>query len=141
MTPAHWLHVALDELLLGVHEVAGPASNPRIALYLDTVGLAADDETPWCSAFVNWCLREVGETGTGRPNARSFLTWGQPCEAEPGAVCVLWRGSPGGWQGHVAFLLGQSNNSVYLLGGNQSDSVNVATYPLDRVLGYRAPKE
>ena len=138
---APWLHIAIDELLLGVSEVAGPAFNPRIALYGATVGLAPDDETAWCAAFANWCLREAGFDGTGKPNARSFLAWGVASHPVPGAFAVLWRGSPGGWQGHVGQLLGRSAMSVFLLGGNQGDAVSVAAFPLDRVLGYRAPKE
>lgn len=137
---APWLHIALDELLLGVQEVPGPGSNSRINLYLATVGMAPDDEISWCSGFGNYCLIESGCPGTGKPNARSFLSWGVPCGPVPGAVCILWRGSPGGWQGHVGFLLWVSATHVYLLAGNQQDAVSVAPFPLDRVLGYRVPK-
>ncbi|KKK66354.1 hypothetical protein LCGC14_2964930, partial [marine sediment metagenome] len=40
---------------------------------------ASEDETPWCSSFVNFCVCEAGynpikETGSAR--ARSWLSWG-----------------------------------------------------------------
>ena len=135
-----WLVPAFQELIAGVSEVPGPASNPRIDAYLATVGMQSGDETAWCSAFVNWALDQAGIGGTGKPNARSFLDWGDPCEPRVGAITVLWRGAPDGCQGHVAFLLGWSSASVFLLGGNQGDAVSVASYNTQRVLGHRWPK-
>jgi len=134
-----WLEVALGELQHGVHEVPGPASNPRIDTYLAGVGLRPGDETPWCAAFVHYCLQHAGYVGTGQPSARSYRTWGTPSETRLGAVGVLWRGSRGGWEGHVAFILDISDSSLYLLGGNQGDRVSVAAYPKDRLLGLRWP--
>jgi len=134
-----WLEVALGELQQGVHEVPGPASNPRIVEYLQGLGTGGGDETPWCAAFVGWCLKHSGHPGTGLPNARSYLGWGQPTELRLGAAAVLWRGARDGWQGHVAFILDTSDSSLYLLGGNQGDRVSVAAYPKDRLLGLRWP--
>lgn len=134
-----WLEAALLELQLGVAEVPGPASNPRVAAYLQQVGLEGDDEIPWCAAFVGHCLGKGGVAGTGRANARSYLTWGQPCTPRLGAVTVLWRGNPGAATGHVGFFLDSSMESVYLLGGNQSDRVSVAAYPKSKLLATRWP--
>lgn len=134
-----WLTVALDELREGVAEVPGPEASPRISAYLRNAHQAADDEIPWCAAFVGWCLTEVGEVGTGRANARSYLNWGTPSSPQLGAVAVLWRGTPTSTQGHVGFLIDVSDTHIYLLGGNQGNRVSVATFPKDRVLGYRWP--
>lgn len=135
-----WLIVALDELADGVLEVPGPGSNPRILDYLATVGLSnVGDETPWCAGFVQWCLQQAGRPGTGRAAARSYLRWGRQTTADVGAVAVLWRGSPKGWQGHVGFVLDKDAATVTLLGGNQGDRVSVARYPVERVLDYRIP--
>ena len=134
-----WLEVALEELQTGVAEVPGPASNPRIDTYLAGVGQHSGDETPWCAAFADWCLTQDGWLTPKRPNARSYLNWGKLVEPTVGAITVLWRGSPGGWQGHVAFYLDQSDASYYLLGGNQGDRVSVRSYPKDRLLGFRWP--
>lgn len=134
-----WLEAALSELQLGVVEVPGPASNPRIDEYLRGVGQPSNDEIPWCAAFVAYCLEQSGVLGTGKPSARSYLTWGQPTEPRVGAVGVLWRGSREGWQGHVGFILDVGDASVYLLGGNQSNRVSVSAFPRDRLLGARWP--
>lgn len=137
MTP---LEVALGELVAGVAEVPGPASNPRVSEYLRTVGLGPDDETPWCSAFVNWCFQQVQQAGSGKGNARSWMGWGKPTtNPKPGTVTVFWRGSRDGWQGHVAFYLGEVGGAVIVLGGNQGDRVSVTAYSKERLLGYREP--
>jgi uncharacterized protein (TIGR02594 family) len=119
--------------------VPGQGSNPRIDEYLKTVGMAPDDEISWCSAFVNWCIEQAELKGTGKANARSWLDWGEPCEPQRGAVCVLWREDPKGWKGHVGFYMKHDAKKVQLLGGNQGNSVCNATYPIERVLGYRWP--
>lgn len=133
-----WLAVAENET--GVTEIPGPLSEPRIDEYLATVGMAADDDIPWCAAFCNWCLMMAGNHGTGRPNARSFLEWGVAQDApQIGSVVVLRRGNST-WQGHVGFYLSSDETTVELLGGNQSNQVCVRRYPLADVLGYRWPE-
>lgn len=137
-----WMEYAVGEL--GVRETAGKRTTSNIASYLATVGLSgAGDETPWCSAFANWCMIQAGIPGTGRGNARSWLDWGGLCLGAPvyGCVVILWRGSPSSWQGHVGFYTGGAGGSLTLLGGNQSDSVCYADFPRTRVLGYRWPAE
>lgn len=133
-----WIDVAVREL--GVTEVTGPRTNKRIAEYLKGVGATESDETPWCSAFVNWVLRRAGYASTSRANARSWLKYGEELAApQYGAVTVFWRGEPTGWQGHVAFFLADAGDYVKVLGGNQQNSVCAALYPRTRVLGYRWP--
>ena len=53
----------------------------------------ADDESPWCAAFVGAVLAECGLAGTGSLTARSYLKWGVP-----GDIAVLWRGARDGWE-------------------------------------------
>jgi uncharacterized protein (TIGR02594 family) len=108
-----------------------------------------DDDTPWCSAFVNyiaWLLRLPRSKSLA---ARSWLTVGTPInldQAKPGFdVVVLSRGpdpQPGSEvlsaPGHVGFFAGlEQFRTVLILGGNQSDQVMVWGYPASRVLGVR----
>lgn len=136
-----WMAVAKNEK--GTKEYSGEADNPDVVKYLesvDTLSVSAqrNDETPWCSAFVNWCMEEVGLKGTENAAARSWLEWGHELTApEEGCVVVLWRESPTGWKGHVGFYVKETPSYIYLLGGNQSDQVNIKRYSKDRVLGYR----
>lgn len=134
-----WMQVAFDEL--GVKEVPGDGDNPRIVEYHQATTLkATDDEVPWCSAFVNWVMREAGYMYTRSAAARSWLTWGDEIELPVyGAVTVLRRGNNPA-QGHVGFFVDQPEAGVIrLLGGNQSDSVNITVFPASRVIGYRWP--
>jgi uncharacterized protein (TIGR02594 family) len=137
--PYPWMKFALEEY--GTAGIPGARHNPRVLLYQTAAGGARTDETAWCSAFANWCMRQAGINGTGQANARSWLNWGERCLSGPvfGAVTVFSR-PPIAWQGHVAFYVGQQQGKVIVLGGNQSNSVCVKGYPVSRVLGYRWPK-
>lgn len=141
MSAYPWMEIARSKL--GEHEVPGPGANAFILACLASTTLGApdnqSDETPWCSAFVNWCVEQAGLEGTHSAWARSWLDWGREPVAEDewdGCVCVLERGAN---SGHVGFLIDWSEDSVRLLGGNQGDAVSEAWFPSERVLGYRVP--
>lgn len=125
-----------------VQEIAGDADNPRIVEYHSTTTLCAtDDETPWCSAFVNWCMKQAEEARTKLANARSWLTWGSELkEPQVGCVVVLKRGSSP-TSGHVGFYIETIGDHITVLGGNQGDRVKLSLFPKSQVLGYRWPKE
>jgi len=133
-----WMPVALQEL--GVKEYAGAADNPRVVEYLSSTNLGpverSNDETFWCSAFVNWCVEKAGYEGTDSAWARSWLNWGKELE-KPRRGCIAVFTRNGG--GHVAFYIGKSGSGIKVLGGNQSDAVNTSVYVASKVLGYRIP--
>lgn len=132
------LYTAISQYL--TKEFAGSKHNPDVLKYFDEIGHAFvdDDETPWCSAFMNWIALKAGAERSGKLNARSWLEVGvETTEPQPGDVCVLWRGSKTGWQGHVGLFVTKKDGLVYMLGGNQNDMVCIAAFPEDRVLGYR----
>ena len=137
ITEPSWLTIA--NLELGTEEVPGPDDNPRIVEYHESCDdTVSDDEVAWCSSFVNWCMEKAGHTGTRSRSARSWLKWGVPLnEALYGCVVVLWRSSPDSWKGHVGFWLGEDEDYVIMLGGNQGNEVSVRRYRKDRILGYR----
>jgi uncharacterized protein (TIGR02594 family) len=135
------LKIAVAEL--GQKEISGPAHNPAIVNYAKEAGFAwvNDDETPWCSIFVNWVAKKAGLRGSGKANARSWLLSGKNVDnaPEPGDIVVFWRGSPDSWLGHVGFFFGFSidGERVYCLGGNQGNQVSVSAYSIENVLGFR----
>ena len=130
------LLIALEEY--GTKEVAGDKHNPQILKYHQATDLRASaDEVPWCSAFVNWIMKEAGIKGTNKANARSWAAWGEEGEGLKGEVAVLWRESPEGTLGHVGLVVKRTEHGVWLLGGNQGDMVNISFFPKDRVLSYR----
>jgi len=144
-----WMEIAMGEQ--GQAEVAGEGKdNPRILEYHQATSLRANsDETPWCSAFVNWVMRQSGHTGTQNALASSWLTWGAKL-AEPryGAIAIIRSKSAAGNAAtgsstgyHVGFLVEQTAKAVRILGGNQSDSVKVSSFPLEKYTleSYRWP--
>lgn len=132
-----WYKVARKEV--GVKELIGNADNPRIVEYHATTTLrATDDEIPWCSSFINWCMQQAGYTGSRSAAARSWMTWGRAI-AKPVHGCVVVLTRQGG--GHVGLYEREDDVYVWLLGGNQDDAVNVRAYHKSRVLGYRLPNK
>ena len=136
-----WYDIAKIEEMTGVEELRGPKHNPRILEYHATTTLHAnDDETAWCSSFVNWCVKQAGLTGTNSARARSWAQWGSRLsDPREGCIVVLKR-PPSPTAGHVAFYAGSHSRSrLLLLGGNQGDQVSYSSYSVDHVIGYRWP--
>lgn len=128
---------------LGVKEIAGDQDNQTIVAYAHDIGLKGinDDETPWCAIFVYWVLKKCGLPYSGDARALSFLNYGLAVDKpEPGDIVVFSRE---GGKGHVAFFLGYSSdrNSLFVLGGNQGNSVSIATYNQSNLLGFRRASE
>ena len=128
----------------GVAELKGDGQhNDVIVNYFKEIGhkWVSDDETAWCSAFMNYCAKMVGREMSGKLNARSWLNVGEEVEEpQPGDVVIFWRGSKDSWKGHVAIFINKDENYHYVLGGNQSNMVKISPYANYRVLGYRRLK-
>lgn len=142
-------HLAIAQGELGVHEIRGAQHERRVVQYHQATSLRArDDETSWCSSFVNWTMQQAGVRGTGSAAARSWLQWGRAVPADarhvrPGDVIVFPRGSNPA-QGHVAIVsdvLGDGR--VRVIGGNQAvrgqghDGVTYSERSLASALGVR----
>jgi uncharacterized protein (TIGR02594 family) len=142
-----WMPIAEAEK--GVFEIPGTANNPRVLEYLHaTTNLDATatskDETPWCSAFANWCLAQAGCEGTKSALARSWLDWGQAIDMPVrGCIVVFVREVV---FGHVGFYIEETETEIKVLGGNQQNpetkifEVSEKYYPKANLLGYRVPK-
>lgn len=133
-----WMTVAKAEL--GEHETGGNKDNARIVEYHQATTLkATDDETPWCSAFVCWCLQKAGYSSTKSAWARSYLSYGTKLEKpQYGCIVIYQRGTS---SGHVHFFSHEKDGLVFGIGGNQGDSVSLSGYDKSRVLGYRWPSK
>lgn len=128
---------------LGTAEIPGSKHNSKIVTWLRMLASwIADDETAWCSAFVNAMAQEAGYERSGKLNARSWLSVGTPLQASEvrrGDVVIFWRVAKDSWEGHVGFVESYvpGSSSVLVLGGNQSNRVSIATYQASQVLGFR----
>ncbi len=134
---ADLIDIALDQY--GVTEIYGPEDNPLIVKYARECDFpVSDDETAWCSVFVNWVCMKAGYERSGEMTALSWLLVGKPTlEPERGDIVVLWREKPNSWKGHVGFYIAYRQGMIYILGGNQKNSVSIQPYPYERLRGYR----
>lgn len=135
------LYLKYAQEYLGINEVAGGRSNKTILGWIKSFfPWAKDDgEIAWCAIFVNLMLKRAGIKGTGKANAKSFLSWGRKVSTpEKGDIVVFDRGKPGSWMGHVGLYIGDAGKGlIYVLGGNQSNGVNIRKYSTSRLRGYR----
>lgn len=139
----------IAQVFVGTDEVGGAMDNPQILamLKLDN-NWPENDEVPWCSAFVNYVCKLLRLPRSKSLLARSWLEIGSDVSIDQARVgfdvVVLRRGTlpqPGPENttapGHVGFYAGHSKDLVQILGGNQSNTVKVSYYQIDRILSIR----
>lgn len=151
-----WMRIAHAEHNRGVKEIPGAKHNERIMNYIRScpdlyatenkrkyTEREGEEGVKWCSAFVNWCMKQSGIRGTNSARALSWTTWGVSCEPKPGAV-VVTKGSK---YRHVAFVE-SVNGKLKMLGGNQQkaggggayNQVSLSSINKKIVVAYRWPK-
>jgi len=135
------LEIALSEY--GVKEIVGDKHNPEVLKYFTGIGYQwiKDDETSWCSAFVNWCCKGAGLEYSGKLDARSWLRVGENIQYPAiGDIVILWRESPQSWKGHVGFYINQIGHHINILGGNQQNMVCIMPYQINKLLACKRLK-
>lgn len=136
-----WMLTAEKEI--GTRETSsGLTSNPRIIEYQRATRLDEPwlrDETPWCAAFVSWCLEHGGAVNPRFAKARRFLTYGDKVKVPQfGDILVFSRGK-NPEQGHVCFYVLDIGGDYEVLGGNQRNSVCFGHEPRADLLDIRRP--
>ena len=143
MTEPRWLSLA--RAYIGVREIKGSRHESLILKWWQAIKAPfRDDETPWCGAFVGGVLNEAGlPIVSGGASARAWLKLPVKLDRPAvGCIVVFWRGSRTGASGHVGFVVGKDRHgNLMVLGGNQSDAVNIKPFDRERVLGYRWPSK
>lgn len=127
---------------MGTKEVPGPVDNPQVVGMFALAGFSGvkDDETAWCAAFVGACLRKNSLKASGSLAARSYEGWGLRLGSPVyGCVAVKKRTGGASWQGHVGFVVAANATTVWLLGGNQNNAVNVTAYARRDFTAFRWP--
>ena len=138
MTP-----LELAQRLVGeVAERPGPEDHPAIHWFHETalVGRNVPDEVPWCSSFANWVAWMCRLPRSKSAAARSWLNVGISIrldQARPGYDVVVFKRGTNPQQGHVAFFAGMDGDKVHVVGGNQSNNITQASFPVADVLGVR----
>jgi len=130
--------------MYGLKETIGASHNPQILAMFAEIGFdwVDNDEVAWCSAALNYFCKKLGYERSGKLDARSWLK--MPIfvlKPQLGDIVVLWRYSPADWRGHVGLFINWDEENVWVLGGNQSNMLSIASYPRDRVLGFRQTRK
>lgn len=124
---------------IGVREIPGPTHNPKILGWLARLkAWWREDETPWCGTFVAHCILTAGiEPPKEWYRAKAWATWGSRLSPPRyGAILVFDRA--GG--GHVGFYASEDHEAYHVLGGNQSNQVNLTRIAKSRLVASRWPK-
>lgn len=129
---------------IGVKEGSGSKENPQVQEYLSFGGSVSNkakfsDATAWCAGLVGWVLEKCGMGSTNNLMARSYEKWGVSVKNDPlpGDIVTFWRTSLSSGFGHVGFFLKKAGDYVYIVGGNQSDEVNIAKMSTARMTDIR----
>lgn len=124
----------------GLKETSGSSSTPRIkrAILEAASWLNPDDSvTAWCGCIMGLWVSEIGLTPPPEYfRAISWLKFGKATtleKAKKGDVVVLSRS--GG--NHVGLYHSHTKTTISLLGGNQSNAVNITTYSMSSFKGVR----
>jgi uncharacterized protein (TIGR02594 family) len=135
-----WYKLATQEI--GTRE-EGVNSGAAIARYRQ-LAQCGQDHDPWCAIFANamFALCNPPVPGTKSASSQSFRNNGNFVKINGptlGAVTVFWRGSPTSGLGHVGFYRGETPGSVYVLGGNEGDMVQIEPMSKNQLIGYWWP--
>lgn len=150
------VQVALD--LYGTHEVAGGQNSPTILKWADEVAAGTSskyadwagdfynaDSIPWCGLFIAVCaVRAAGGRVERLPehkylSALEWKNWGVPVAVKDAVVGDVGISQRNGG-GHVFLIVGEDATHFHILGGNQSDQVNIVRKAKAEVVAVRRPR-
>ena len=124
----------------GMKEILGPASNNKLIQIIRKYVSSADDDstTSWCSILLDHVAKENGIERSDSPAAVSWKKVGQSIDIDDvklGDIMVFYRSTESNWQGHVGVFISHSEKDgyVWLLGGNQSNQVNIQHQSLTKL--------
>jgi uncharacterized protein (TIGR02594 family) len=129
--------------LYGTLEKPGSGDNPLILAWARECGIPEykHDSIPWCGLCCS--IAALRADWPHKPNgnalwARNWANWEEKApRAMLGDVLVFERA--GGF-GHVGLYVGEDDTCYHVLGGNQSDAVNIKRIEKNRLIAARHPK-
>ncbi len=135
-----WYALASKEI--GTRE-EGNNSGAAIARYRQ-LAQCGQDHDPWCAIFANAMLALCNPVVPGTRSASSQSFRNNPnfqklSGPALGAIVVFWRNSPESGLGHVGFYRGETAESIYVLGGNEGDMVQIEPISKRQLRGYWWP--
>lgn len=114
--------------IYGVKETPGAGDNPIIMAWADETGLRnvyKHDSVAWCGLACAVAAKRSSWDYAPKGNALWALNWASWGNAAPSPMLgdVMTFNRDGG--GHVALYVGEDDTHYHILGGNQSDQVNI----------------
>ena len=132
------IHVAIARKYIGLSEIKTSNRHPTIDAWAKTLSGKWLIGQPWCGTF---CAQVFKEAGLGHKIPKEFFrakVWenaGTKLD-KPAYGCVVTFTRDGG--GHVGIVVGKTKAGMLkVLGGNQSNAVNIADFDPKRVTAYR----
>lgn len=127
--------------LIGTKEIKGATHSKEIMSWAKELGIEKlynADEIPWCGLFMAYvCLKSGIEIGISAKDSLWALNWNKfgtkQTKAMLGDVLTFKRSTGG----HVGIYVGEDDKHYHVLGGNQSDMVNVTRIEKTRCAGIR----
>lgn len=125
--------------LYGTKEISGGETNPVIISWAKEIGgwisdFYKEDEIPWCGLFIAVAAKRAGYPFSQKAlSAREWENWGAAVQGNSpmlGDVMIFTRKNGG----HVGLYVGEDHECYHILGGNQSDEVNISRLSKDRFL-------
>lgn len=125
----------------GLKEIPGPANEPEILRWARVAGVGTvyqHDSTAWCGLAVAYWAVMAGYRPPDNPLwARNWAKFGTDAgKTGPmlGDILVFSRTGGGG---HVGLYVADDADAFHVLGGNQSDQVNISRIAKSRLLAVR----
>lgn len=121
---------------IGLHEIR---DNAFLREFLKSDGKTVGDPSKisWCGDYVDTWMKLTLPNEPKWPEnpyaAISWASWAEYVKPQYGCVMSFHRGDPTNWQGHVAWYVSEDAHNYHVLGANQSNSINIAKIPRDRL--------
>ena len=131
-------HIAIARSYLGLSEIKASNRHPTIDAWAKTLSGKWLLGQPWCGTF---CAQVFKEAGLSAKVPKEFFrakAWENAGTklTRPAYGCIVTFIRDGG--GHVGFVVGKTKTGMLkVLGGNQSNQVNISDFDPKRVTAYR----
>lgn len=140
ITPPRMIREALA--LYGTTEAKGNTNNSVIVGWAKETNTKEDDwynadSIPWCGLFMAVVAQRSEREVVKQPlRALSWATFGTKVDSAVLGDVLVFKRSGGG---HVGLYVGESVDSYFVLGGNQSDMVNITRIAKSRLYSINRP--
>ena len=127
--------------LIGTKEIVGTINSKTIMGWAKEIGIEkiyVNDEIAWCGLFMSYvCHKAKVEAGITPKEGLWALNWNKFGTVQKVAMLgdILTFKRNGG--GHVGIYVGEDDTCYHVLGGNQSNMVNITRIEKTRCAGIR----